>query len=298
MKSIKVSFLVFILFVSFNSQAQQVANKLDVFQDSLIKIAKSVYSEQQSDEKKFAENGKFVKTLVEALKEPNSFNYPFDSLKTVSVIKSSDQVFRIFSWYVQLENGTYRYYGAIQMNNKGSLKLLPLIDQTENINDLNVITNNQKWLGARYYEIIPVTSSAHLPYYVLLGWKGNTAETTKKIIEILSFEKDNATFGMPVFDGKELKGKNRMIFEYQKQNAMVLKSDKNAGLIVFDHLAPFDPEMVGKFQFYGSDGNTDAFKIVGGRLKLQENVVLKNEANASDAFYADPTKNVKPVRKF
>ena len=63
-------------------------------------------------------------------------------------------------------------------------------------------------------------------------------------------------------------------------------------------LAPFDPEMVGRFQFYGSDGGTDAFKVIGGKLKFQENVILKNEANQSDALYADPSKNVKPIRKF
>lgn len=297
MKNIKFYLAILISLISFKLQAQQSTNKLDVFQDSLIKISNIIYK-TQSDESKLTENGKFVKTLVEALKEPNSFNYSFDSLKTVSVIKSPDQVFRTLSWYVQLENGSYRYYGAIQMNNKGGLKLFPLIDQTDNIGDSNIITSNQKWFGARYYEIIPVVSSGKLPYYVLLGWKGNTAETTKKVIEILSFNKDNANFGMPVFDGKDFKGKNRVIFEYNKQNAMVLKTDKNAGLIVFDHLAPFDPEMVGRFQFYGSDGGTDAFKVIGGKLKFQENVILKNEANQSDALYADPSKNVKPIRKF
>ncbi|WP_316736873.1 hypothetical protein [Pedobacter aquatilis] len=297
MKNIKFYFLILICLHASLVSAQQNTNKLDVFQDSLISISKAIYA-TQSDEVKTASNGKFVKTLVEALKEPNSFNYPFDSLKNVSVVKSADQVFRIISWYLPFENGTYRYFGTIQMNNRGALKLYPLIDQTENITDPNTITNNQKWYGARYYEIIPVSASGKLPYYILLGWKGNTTESTKKVIEILSFDRDNVNFGMPVFDGKELKGKNRVIFEYNKQNAMILKTDKNAGLIVFDHLAPFDPEMVGRFQFYGSDGNTDAFKVIGGRLRLQENIVINNEANANDALYADPSKNVKPIRKF
>lgn len=297
MKNIKFYLAALISLLSFKLQAQQTTNKFDVFQDSLIKIANVVYK-SQSDEIKLSENGKFVKTLVEALKEPNSFSYPFDSLKTVSVIESPDHVFRTLSWYVQLENGTYRYYGTIQMNNKGGLKLFPLIDQTDNISDPNQITTNLKWFGARYYEIIPVTTSGRLPYYVLLGWKGNSPETTKKIIEILSFDKTNANFGMPVFEGKELKGKNRVIFEYNKQNAMVLKTDKEAGLIVFDHLAPIDPEMKGKFQFYVSDGDTDAFKVIGGKLKLQENVILKNSVSKNDALYADPTKKIKPIRKF
>jgi hypothetical protein len=281
-----------------NLKAQQSTNKLGVFQDSLIKISVNAVA-SQSDAQKMELNGRFVKTLVEALKTPNSFSFAFDSLKNVSVIKSPDQAFRILSWYMPLENGTYRYYGAIQMNTKsGPLKLFPLIDQTENIADPNIITNNQKWFGARYYEIVPVTSGNRLPYYVLLGWKGNTQATTKKVIEILSFDKENLVFGAPVFDGKELKGKNRMIFEYAKSNAMTLKSDQKAGMIVFDHLASFDPEIKDRFEYYGSDGTFDGFKIIGGKLKLQEEVTLNNDPNASDELYADPKKNVKPIRKF
>ncbi|WP_316828970.1 hypothetical protein [Pedobacter miscanthi] len=278
--------------------AQQVVHKLVVFQDTLIKISANAVA-AQSDDQKMEVNGKFVKTLVEALKTPNSFSFAFDSLKNISVIKSPDQAFRILSWYVQLENGTYRFYGAIQMNTKsGPLKLYPLIDQTENISDPNAITNNQKWFGARYYEIVPVTSGNRLPYYVLLGWKGNSQITNKKVIEILSFDKENLVFGAPVFDGKELKGKNRMVFEYAKSNAMTLKTDQKAGMIVFDHLTSFDPEIKDKFEYYGSDGTFDGFKIIGGKLKLQEDLTLNNDPNASDELYADPKKNVKPIRKF
>jgi hypothetical protein len=298
MKYIKFYILFIVGMLSFNLKAQQTPNKLTVFQDTLIKISANVTA-AQSDAQKLEVNGKFVKTLVGALKTPNSFAFTFDSLKNISVIKSPDQAFRILSWYVQLENGTYRYYGAIQMNTKsGPLKLYPLIDQTENLNDPNIITNNQKWFGARYYEIVPVTSGNRLPYYVLLGWKGNTQTTTKKVIEILSFDKDNLTFGAPVFDGKELKGKNRVIFEYAKSNAMTLKTDLKAGIIVFDHLASFDPEIKDKFEYYGSDGTFDGFKIIGGKLKLQEDLTLNNDPNTSDELYADPKKNVKPIRKF
>ena len=298
MKNMKFYMLLVFGLLIFNAEAQQLPNKLNVFQDTLIKISTATLA-AQSDNQKLEINGKFVKTLVEALKTPNSFAFPFDSLKNISVIKSPDQAFRILSWYVQQENGTYRYYGAIQMNTKsGPLKLYPLIDQTENMNDANVITDNQKWFGARYYEIVPITSGNRLPYYVLLGWKGNTQTTTKKVVEVLSFDKDNVTFGAPVFDGKELKGKNRVIFEYTKSNAMTLKTDQKAGMIVFDHLGPFDPEMTGKFEYYGSDGTFDGFKIIGGRLKLQQDLTLNNDANASDELYADPKKNVKPIRKF
>ncbi|WP_316844906.1 hypothetical protein [Pedobacter psychrodurus] len=298
MKYIRFYILIVIGLLGFNIKAQQTPNKLVAFQDTLIKISANVLM-AQSDAQKLELNGRFVKTLVEALKTPNSFAFAFDSLKNISVIQSPDHTFRVLSWYLPLEGGSYRYYGAIQMNTKsGPLKLYPLIDQTENLSDPNIITNNQKWFGARYYEILPVTSGNRMPYYVLLGWKGNTQLTNKKVIEILSFNKDNLSFGAPVFDGKELKGKNRVIFEYAKSNAMTLKTDLKAGMIVFDHLASFDPEIKDKFEYYGSDGTFDGFKIIGGRLKLQEDLTLNNDPNASDELYADPKKNVKPIRKF
>lgn len=284
--------------MSLHVKAQLNTQKLNTYQDSLIKISNSANTEPL-DAKKLDLNGKFVKTLVEALKTPNSFSYHFDSLKNVSVIKSPDQAFRILSWYLQLENGNYRYYGTIQMNtNSGPLKLFPLIDQTENVSDSNSITDNQKWIGARYYEIIPVTSGNRLPYYILLGWKGNNQTTTKKVIEILSFNQDKVSFGAPVFDGKSLKDKNRYWFEYAKSNAMFLKTDRKEGMIVFDHLAPFDSEMTGKFEYYGSDGTFDGFKVIGGKLKLIEGLELNNDPSMTDELYADPKKNNKPIRKF
>ncbi|TDG36618.1 hypothetical protein EZJ43_08905 [Pedobacter changchengzhani] len=296
MKNIKLLLCVLVTFFTIAAHAQQ--NKLNALQDSLIKISNLTLN-AIGKEKKLAENARFVKTLIEALKLNNAYNYPFDSLKTVSVINSGDQSFRILSWYLPLDDGTYRFYGTIQMNtNGGALKLYPLIDQTENIINANQITDNQKWFGARYYEIIPVTAPGKLPYYVLLGWKGNNASTTKKVIEILAFDKDKVVFGAPVFDGKLFKDTNRVIFEYNKQNAMMLKSDKKAGMIVYDHLVPFEESMVGKFEYYGSDLSFDGFKIIGGRLKHQENVDLKNEINGNDELYADPKKKLKPEKKF
>lgn len=168
--------------------------------------------------------------------------------------------------------------------------MFPLIDDTHNIKDENQITGNKNWYGARYYEIIPVTASGRSPYYILLGWKGNNAKTSKKVIEILSFDKaGEPVFGKAIFDG--LKGttpKNRVVFEYNKLNSMTLAVDKSVGMIVFDHLAPFTPDLEGNFEFYAADLSFDGYKLVGGRLKLVENVELKNEPNANDEFYADP----------
>lgn len=268
------------------------------YQDSLVRISDEVYSAEKNSIR-FEKNAQMVKTLVSALKSRNSFNFGFDSLKRISILTSPDKAFRIFSWQVPVDDGSYRYYGAIQLATKdGQLKLFPLIDDTDNIKDVNQIGSNRTWYGARYYSILPVITSGRPTYYVLLGWKGHSQKSTKKVIEILSFKDNDLVFGKNVFEkAKGLTDKNRIVFEYNKLNSMTLVYDKSIGMIVFDHLAPIDPSMEGNFEYYASDLSFDAYRFVGGRLKLVENIELKNDPTAMDELYIDPKDQNIPVQK-
>lgn len=267
-------------------------------QDSLIRLSTAL-REAEENTVRFEKNGQFIKMLVNALKTPGSFNFKFDSLKNVSLVLSPDEMFRIFSWYVPTNEGGYRYYGAIQLNTKdGQLKLFPLIDDTDAFKDTNLISDNKKWYGARYYDIIPVVNSGRQTYYALLGWKGNTSKTTKKVIEVLSFNNGLPVFGKAIFEG--IKGspvQSRIVFEYHKLNSMTLRMDKSLNMIVFDHLVPFDPAMVGNFEYYASDSSFDGYRLLGGRLKLVENVEPKNDPDAKDDLYIDPKNKNIPVNK-
>ncbi len=296
MKALKPLILIFLLCCAVTKLSAQHSfnltnvSRLKIYQDSLLQMGVAA-DQATNDQEKLAANAQFIKTLVTALKTPGSFSYPFDSLKRISVMKSPDNTFRIFSWSVPLQDGTYRFFGSIQMATKdGKLKMFPLIDDTNNLKDPNQVTGSKNWYGARYYQVIPVAISGRQPYYVLLGWKGKNAKASKKVIEVLSFDKtEQPVFGKAVFDG--LKGattKNRVIFEYNKLNSMTLTLDRTVNMIVFDHLAPLSSEMEGDFEYYASDLSFDAYKLLGGRLKLVENVEMKNEPNGMDEFYADP----------
>ncbi|ATP55527.1 hypothetical protein CPT03_03135 [Pedobacter ginsengisoli] len=282
---------------SFPFNSGPVMNK---FQDSLIKLSEVTFNATTNSER-YTQNAAFIKTLVNSLKTQGSFLFPFDSLKKITILKSPDNSFRIFSWYLPLDDGSYRFFGTIQMATKdGKLKMFPLIDDTSNIKDTNLITGNKNWYGARYYEIIPVIMNGRPPYYVLIGWKGNSLKTSKKVIDVLSFNKEQQpVFGKPVFEeAKSTATKNRIVFEYNKQNTMTLTLDKNVNMIVFDHLAPISEEMTGNFEYYASDLSFDAYKLLNGRLKLVENIELKNEPNEMDDLFSDPKdKKIKTIKK-
>jgi len=273
---------------------------LNRYQDSLAKTSTVIF-EGATNAQRYEQNGRFIKMLVTALKTPGSFNYGFDSLKTISIVKSPDNQFRIFSWFVPTEEGTYRFFGTVQMATAdGQLKLYPLLDDTEHLTDNNQITTNKQWYGARYYEIVPLKAAGKKTSYILLGWKGNNKKTSKKVIDVLSFDGDILRFGKPVFEGaKNTPVKNRIVFEYNKLNSMTLRMDKNEKMIVFDHLAPFDPNMTGNFEYYASDSSFDGYKQVGDKMKLSENIELKNDPNILDGFYVDPKqKDIPVVKKF
>lgn len=269
-----------------NSQLKQ----LKTYEDSLKSLGYKVINKHEEQDRKNA-NYTFIRTLVSALKINDSFHYPFDSVKSITVLNSPDARFRLLTWHVADDDGTYRFYGAIQINTNGPLKLYPLEDYSSlQKNPEDSVLDNRRWYGARYYKIIPVTTAAN-PYYVLLGWKGNTAKSTKKVIDVLSFKNGQPAFGMPVFTGNG-KTRNRVVFEYTSQASMVLRqAAESPDLIVFDHLSPSQPSLKGKYEFYGPDMTYSGYRLKLGIWVFEDNLDLKNLGDPHDNMpYVDPKK--------
>ena len=284
------------LFLSLSSRAQHSAalgnQKLKAYQDTLQDISFKMINDSLEPQR-YNASYKFIKTLVTALKTSYSFNFPFDSLKSISIQTSSDKRFRIFSWHVMNADGSYRYYGTVQMNNPdGKLQMFPLVDYTSEFkNPADSITTNDKWYGAQYYRIISVLNNVKTPYYMLLGWKGNNVKSTKKVIDVIHFKDNKAYFGMPVFDGdKELAAKKRAIFEYDRKASMVLNWDPKTATIIFDHLAPPDDRLKGRFELYGPDFSYDGYRLINGRWKLVEDIEVSNQPTDQDENFNDPRK--------
>jgi len=275
--------------------AQQRPQKegLAFYQDSLKHLGSKMVNNEEDVERKSA-NYAFIKTLTTALKLPGSFSYKFDSVKTVSITNAPDGRFRIFSWYVMNQDGSYRFYGTIQMNTgTAPLVMYPLADYSAFISSpQDTVTDNTKWYGAQYYQIIPVTAAN--PYYVLLGWKGNTVKSTKKVIEVLSFKNGKPVLGMPVFIDKATV-KSRIVYEYSRQVSMMLKYIPEKSAIVADHLSPPDKKMKDRPDTFGPDLSYDAYRLVNGKWEFKEDIDMRNMAGITD-LEIDPKKQARQDR--
>ncbi len=166
---------------------------------SLQKLAIQIL-EDSNFENRYIADSIFTRSFVKILKTPYSFNYTFDSLKTISQIISPDKKFKIFSWQLKLNDDSYLQRAALQMNTiDGQLKLLPFFDKSETFDAPEAeICNRKKWMGAIYYDII-LTEFNNTKFYTLLGYDDYNNFTSRKIIEVIHFENEDPILGGDFF---------------------------------------------------------------------------------------------------
>jgi len=274
-------FLAFVagLFICVNAlvattQAQSIkpedVTKLNAIQDTLKHLSDSLVLSQDPNVRLHSSQS-FIKALVRALKVEGSYNYPFDSLQRVAVLNAPDRKFRIFNWGTMLADGSYRYYGTIQMNNKKKLEMYPLVDYSDKIKNTDTVTSNDKWYGALYYKILQQKK-----HYYLFGWDGNTGDSYKKLIDVLYFNSKKPRFGAPDFVWQDKSGKQktrkRFIVEYNKEASVSLNYDPDMKMVMYDHLIPPNDKAEGIYSMYVPDGSYEAFEMKKGKWVHVENV--------------------------
>ena len=239
-------------------------------EDSMVPYAKAMIFADDAAAR-FRADSIFIKRLVKTLSIPGSFYYPFDSIKTVSKLYPLDSAFRIFTWQLQKDESYFRQYGVIQMRtNDGSPKFFPLYDESDFASvPTDEVRNNKNWIGAIYYQVTMKEYKGR-KYYTLFGFDDNDFVSTKKWIEILTFNENNE----PVFGGeyfvykdeaiKPLNPVSRFCLEYKKDARIRMVYDPELDLIVFDHLVSESNEENKKYTLI-PDGDYEGFKWTNGK---------------------------------
>jgi hypothetical protein len=238
-------------------------------EDTLKRFAYDIVN-AETPESRFRADSQFIRSLVKALKLPNSFYYPFDSLQTISRLYAPDSTFRIFTWQFKKNDMYFLQEGAIQMNQPdGSLKLFPLFDASMfTAKPLDSVRTRQNWIGAIYYRIIEKTWQGK-NYYTLLGFDDYNETSNKKWMEVLTFTPEGEPrFGGPFFsfqeDSVRKPTQDRFNIEYKKEAGTRFNYDPSLDLVVFDELVSESNEP-GKKDTYVPDGDFEAFQWKNGK---------------------------------
>ena len=212
----------------------------------------------------------FTKTLVRALQIKNSFYYPFDSVVGISKLYAPDTSFRIFTWVIAFDDYYVRQKGAIQFRTPdGSLKLLPLRDFSEfTTKPLDSVRTRSNWIGAMYYNIIK-TQHKGKNYYTLFGFDNNSAMSSMKWIEVLTFnEKNEPIFGGPFFsyekDTIPKPTQYRFNIEFKKGARVLVNYIEDLKMILVDHLVSENDDTDNQWT-YIPDGDQEGFKWENGK---------------------------------
>jgi hypothetical protein len=296
MRSIQklLSFLILFVF-AITANSQDISNlPLKQVEDTLCKLIRKVNSENSFSLNEEA-NSNFYTLFKAVLGRKDVFDYPFDSLKNVGKLSSKDRKVKIFTWNLPLAGGFQKYYGFIlYRKDKKSPMLFELHDSRKTIDDqVKEILGSQNWMGALYYSLCEETYKGRT-YYMLLGFDFNNLFSSKKIIEVLTFGSNSE----PVFGSNVFKVDDnliaRIVFEYSARATMTLRYNTDNKTIVFDHLSPYRPDLVGNFQFYGPDFTFDGFKFEKGYWVYIRNLDLRNPKREPPKLKDSPEKIPEP----
>ena len=184
---------------------------------------------ETSDVDKQELSATLTEALVQDLQNP-SFRIDSLAVQQLKSISSDDGVLKLYTWHYSLSDASSQYGGIVFYG--GQFYPLSFVDRP--IVATKSYTQDA-WCGGIYYDIIPIQRK-NTTIYTLLAWDGNNGVTSKKIIDVLSFDrKGKLIFGLPIF----VNGRTsiyRAIIEYPASNSMLLEFDEEQKGIVSNAL--------------------------------------------------------------
>ena len=259
-------------------------------EDSLKRLAKNLIVDSLTGAR-MRNDSLFIRTLVRSLQVKNSFYYPFDSVQGVSKLYAPDSTFRIFSWSLSYDDFYSRQRAAIQYRTPdGSLKLVPLTDYSEfTTAPTDSIRSKDNWIGAVYYNIIKTEYNGK-KYYTLFGFDDNSLRSSKKWIDVLTFDNRN----LPVFGGNfsfendtaKRSPQKRFYIEYKKEASTLVNYAPEMNMILVDHLISESQEDDKPYTLI-PDGDYEGFEWKNGKW-IHINKVFDQKLEDGQAPMPDP----------
>lgn len=228
---------------------------------------------------------------ISSFESPEVFDYPFTQLKFCTLI-SKDHHIRLLNWNLPYRDGTYKYFCFLlvwddSQKNFTWHELLDTMHEPEKPESRFLTT--EKWFGALYFEIIPMTRKGQSNTYTLLGWDGKDNLTTRKIVDALTINGDKIRIGANLFEYAS-DTRKRVILEYSNEVSASVKYYPKKNCIVMDHLSPKNPMMQGIYADYGPDGTYCMFMLKKDKWVFMDEIDISQFADDDSKPYRDPRK--------
>ena len=268
--------LAVVLFCTITGLSAQDHHVLADAERALVPYTDSILDDSIAFDDRLKTVHRFIPRFVAALKLPGAYGYGFDSLK-IQQVRAPDDAFRIYTWEIEDELRTHRYYGAIQMNSE-DLELHPLFDYSDTMvyRPQRPLTPRD-WYGALYYGCVRTEHDGQV-FYTLMGRDEADFVSDRKVIEVMTIGPDGPVFGdEPLFhyvdsNGVHMRTDARVFVEYNDKATVRMTHDPEQDILLFDHCEPPSENERGARFTYVPDGTYEGFEWVDGRWEWIERV--------------------------
>jgi hypothetical protein len=247
--------------------------------DSLNVMSKVMLNLSKSEAERLKANVNFKTLLKGFLQQEGAASALFDSVPALARLAPADKRFILYNWELPHSDGTFTYHAFVLHRSlkDNAYQLVELTDASALIKrPESMLLKPEQWFGAHYYKLVTVKRKGRY-YYCLLGADWNDRLSKKKLIDVITFEKDGSfKFGAPIFNFNNTTY-YRLIFEYSSKVSMSLNYDDKRKRIIFDHLSPIEEGLKGQYQFYAPDLSYDALVFKKGKWQHVEQVDARNE---------------------
>lgn len=228
------------------------------------------------NDEKLKINDSICLILSDYVRTDSVFSHNFPSLRNLGQVTSRDSSLKILCWNLLLDDFKGKYFTyLVKKNDVGKNKVYFLsADYNPDTPDSDTTYSHQNWYGALYYDIRPFYADGR-KFWTVLGLDFGDPEVTRKIIDVVSFDKyDSIVFGKQLFE-TSANMRYRRVFQYASSGTMTLRFITDTS-IVFDHLVPIMSENARNRVFYGSDYSYDSYVLQDGTWKFRSNVDARN----------------------
>ena len=268
-----------LLLISNSLFSQNISQNVIIeYEDTLCVIADIIMNGETKKIRTEANIG-FISELKEVLKYPKSYHHPFNKLISISKLQANDNSFRIFSWILKKEDGTYHYFNWVVLEAENKDKENTIIELKDNGNLINIeneILNKDNWYGALIYKIISPKKKNN-KYYTILSWDGSNPLFTTKTIDVITIKNKEVFLGKEIFINGESSSK-RVIYQYNTNSSASVNYDLEKKRIIIDHLVPLKENQEGFNQFYVSDGSYDCYQYKNGKWFFKEDIDARTKS--------------------
>jgi hypothetical protein len=220
-----------------------------------------------------------IRTIIDGYVLSDSvMSHRFSTIRYLGQISSSDASLKIINWNLALRDGSNRYFCyVIRKGEKGKTNKIYRFNGTdsEEAPATDKIYSLADWYGGIYYAVQPFKRDGKI-HYLVLGLNNNNVYVTRKIIDVISFGKnDDIEFGSPCFFRNKSEA-SRVVFEYSGEAVVSLRM-LNPKTVIFDRLASHAGNNAKSADTMGAEYRFDGFTFKKGSWSFITNVDARND---------------------